>query len=121
MPLLDPELAATVECRLTTIGRRSGEPREVPIWFAAVGDRVYVLSQDRDRAHWVRNLAADPRVEIRIARRRFEGRGRAVQGPPDDPEAREAWAAKYGTKHFEKFLREALPVAIDLAREIRPQ
>lgn len=121
--LLDDELRLTTECRIVTVGRVSGEPRPVRIWFSNVGDRVYLLSQDRDRAQWVRNAAVEPRVTIRIgkgkAERTFEGRARVIGADePEDRIARETWAAKYGEKHFAKFLREALAVAVDLEREV---
>jgi deazaflavin-dependent oxidoreductase (nitroreductase family) len=118
-PLLDEELRATVECRLITTGRTSGEPRQIRIWFSSVGDHLFLLAQDRERAHWVRNIASDPRVRVRIGTRRFEGRARVLDAvDPDDQVARDEWATKYGTKHFAKFLREALPVAVDLDREV---
>lgn len=119
--LLDDELRATTECRLITTGRTSGEPREIRIWFGVDVDRLYLLSQARDRAQWVRNIAVDSRVGVRISKRTFQGSARAIG--PDDPEdavARESWAAKYGTRHFERFLREALPVIVDLERELPP-
>ncbi len=116
--LLDDELRATVECRLATIGRSSGEPREIRIWFGVGADRLYLLAQDRERAHWVRNVQIEPRVAVRIGVRRFEGRARIVDpGADEDGVARERFAAKYGTKYLAKFLREALPVAIELERE----
>ena len=116
--ILDDELRATVECRLVTTGRTSGEPREIRIWFSAVDDRVFLLAQDQERAHWVRNVVAEPRVRLRIGTRTFEGAARLVDpSHPDDQVARETFAAKYGTKYLGKFLREALPVAIDLERE----
>lgn len=119
MSLLDDELRSTIECRLVTTGRRSGELREIRIWFAGVGDRLYLLAQDRDRAHWVRNVLAAPRAAVVIGQRRFQGR--AIVLRPDDPDdhaARAAFAEKYGTKYLARFLREALPVAIDLEREL---
>jgi deazaflavin-dependent oxidoreductase (nitroreductase family) len=117
--LLDDELRATIECRLVTIGRTSGERREIRIWFAAEGDRLYLLAQDRERAHWVRNAVADPKVGVRIGTRSFEGRARVVEPlGEDDDIARKRFAAKYGTKYLTAFLRKALPVAIDLEREL---
>jgi deazaflavin-dependent oxidoreductase (nitroreductase family) len=117
--LLDDDLRATIECRVVTTGRTSGEPREIRIWFSSAGDRVFLLSQEQDRAHWVRNVAAEPRVRVRIGARTFEGRGAALDpSDPDDQIARETFAAKYGTKHLGRFLREALPVAIDIEREV---
>jgi hypothetical protein len=77
-----------------------------------------MLAGGRAEAHWVRNIAADPVVHIQIQRRVFEGRGRAVEGEDDDPVARAAIAAKYGTKHLTRWLRESLPIRIDLEREV---
>ena len=117
-PLLDDDLRAADECRLTTTGRKSGQPREIRIWFAAVGDRVFMLAGDRENAHWVRNLQADPTVRVAIRKRTFEGVGRPVEGDEDEPVARDAIAAKYGTKWLTRWLRESLPVRIDLEREV---
>ena len=116
--LLDDDLRAADDCRLTTTGRRSGQPRRITIWFAAVGDVLYLLAGGREEAHWVRNLQADPLVRVEIRGRTYEGRGRVVEGEADDPVARDALAAKYGTKGLTRWLRESLPVRIDLEREI---
>ena len=116
--LLDDDLRAAGDCRLTTTGRRSGQPRQITIWFATAGDVVYMLAGGRDEAHWVRNIEADPVVRVEILRRTFAGRGRAIEGEDDDPIAREAVGAKYGTKGLSRWLRESLPVRIDLEREI---
>jgi deazaflavin-dependent oxidoreductase (nitroreductase family) len=116
--LLDEDLRAARECRLITVGRSSGRPRRIELWFAAVDDRWFALAGGRDRAHWVRNLRVEPRVTIEIRGRTFEGTGRVVQGTADDPVARAAVAAKYGTRGLEDWLRESLPVAVDLEREV---
>lgn len=116
--LLDDDLRGVGECSLITTGRSTGRPHEIPIWFAAVADRVFMLAGGREKAHWVRNLQADPVVRVRIRGRTFEGHGRAVEGDADDPVVREAIAAKYGTRWLTRWLREALPVRIDLVREV---
>jgi deazaflavin-dependent oxidoreductase (nitroreductase family) len=116
--MLDDDLRAATDCRLITIGRTSGQPRRIVIWFAAIGDRLYLLAGGREQAHWVRNIQANSAVQVEIGKRTFEGRGRVVEGTDDDPVAREALAAKYGTKWLTTWLRESLPVAIDLEREI---
>ena len=116
--LLDDDLRAAPVCLLTTTGRSSGAPRRIELWFAAVGDRWFALAGGRGRAHWVRNLRADPAVRVEIRGRTFEGTARVVEGTEDDPIAREAVAAKYGRRGLEDWLRESLPVAIDLEREV---
>jgi deazaflavin-dependent oxidoreductase (nitroreductase family) len=116
--LLDDDLRAARECRLITTGRASGQPRRIELWFAAVGDRWYALAGGRDRAHWVRNLRADPRAQVEIRGRTFEGTARFVEGTAEDQAPREAIGAKYGRRGLEDWLRESLPVAIDLEREL---
>jgi deazaflavin-dependent oxidoreductase (nitroreductase family) len=63
---------------LTTTGRRSGQPRETELWFAARAGRYYVIAEHRDEAAWVRNLAAEPRVGVRVGTASFAARARAV-------------------------------------------
>ena len=71
----EPELL-----HLTTLGQRTGQPREIEIWFTRRDDRYYVIAEERDRAHWVRNLRADPRVRWRIGDSGFTGQARVVDG-----------------------------------------
>jgi deazaflavin-dependent oxidoreductase (nitroreductase family) len=54
-------------CYLTTVGRVTGRDHTIEIWFVVVDGRVYLLSGGRDRADWVRNLMAEPRVRLRVA------------------------------------------------------
>ena len=65
---------------LTTTGRRTRQPREIEIWFTRRDGRYYVIAEERDRAHWVRNLLADPRVRWRIGDSAFTGRARVIDG-----------------------------------------
>jgi deazaflavin-dependent oxidoreductase (nitroreductase family) len=62
---------------LTTIGRRSGEPREIEIWFTAKDGAYYVIAE-YDTSHWVRNLQANPQVAVRVEDRRLAARARVV-------------------------------------------
>src|SRR5437762_640288 len=66
---------------LTTTGRRTGQPREIEIWFTQRGGLYYLVAEHRERAQWVRNLRLAPRVAVRVrgrwhrrARRRRERR-----------------------------------------------
>jgi deazaflavin-dependent oxidoreductase (nitroreductase family) len=71
---------------LETTGRRSGEPRRVPLTGSADSDGVWVISQHGHRAGWAHNIEADPRVRVRV-----NGRwrtGTAAFQPDDDIRAR---------------------------------
>ncbi|MBB0968047.1 nitroreductase family deazaflavin-dependent oxidoreductase [Dietzia aerolata] len=59
-------------CLVTTTGRRSGEPRTVPLLHIPDGDRVLlVASQGGLPKHpaWYFNVKADPEVTVQVGRR----------------------------------------------------
>ena len=81
-------------CHLQTTGRTTGRPRTIEIWFATEGERVYLLAGGRHRAHWVRNLIADPRVRLRIGGVTIAGKARVIEGEVREDLARRLLAAK---------------------------
>ena len=113
---------------LATVGRRTGRPHVIEIWYATHEGVHYVMSGGRERADWVRNIQANPTVTFRLggARElstvgRAPGLARVVGAGPEDDRARRLLAAKYqgwreGTE-LSDWARTALPVAISpLAR-----
>ena len=105
-------------CYLETIGRVSGRPHTVEMWFAADGQTIYLMSGGRDRSDWVKNLVKHPGVRVRVGAVTYAGTAGVVEGTPDEQPAREALAAKYyGWRAGplpNRWTREALPVAIRL-------
>ena len=68
---------------LTTTGRKSGERREIPLIFAADGDRqIIIASKGGAPTHpqWYLNIEADPRVEVQVKGVRFVATARTVEG-----------------------------------------
>lgn len=63
---------------LTTIGRRTGRPRQIEIWFTRHRGRHYLVAEHGLRAQWVQNLVARPAVRARVGRRSFRGHARVV-------------------------------------------
>lgn len=51
---------------LTTVGRTSGLPRQIEIWFVAAGGKYYLLAEHFRRAQWVLNIERNPRVQVRL-------------------------------------------------------
>lgn len=106
-------------CYLTTIGRITGRPHEIEIWFAADrDDRIYLLSGGRDRADWVKNLRSNADVAVRIDDETRRGTAAIIEGEPDEQHARELLAAKYQDwspgSSLSNWARTSLPVRIDL-------
>ena len=115
MPL-DPALGGASFCYLTTVGRVTGRPREIEIWFALEGETLYMLSGGRDRSNWVRNLIREPAVTVRVGGEAFVGRARIVSPETDEDElARRLLVDKYARgRELDGWMRDGLPVAVDL-------
>jgi deazaflavin-dependent oxidoreductase (nitroreductase family) len=54
---------------LTTMGRKSGLPRTIEIWFVERGGRYYVVSERREQSNWVQNIQRDAHVEFAVGTR----------------------------------------------------
>ena len=63
---------------LETTGRRSGEPRRVPVTRMLDGDTLWIVTEHGRKAGYVRNIESDPRVRVRIGRRWRTGTARLV-------------------------------------------
>jgi len=80
--------------QLTTIGRRSGKPHTVPVWFVVDGDRIYLSTLDPTR-DWVRNAKANPQVGFDFGGRVLAGQLHAVTDPSLDAKIVRALRDKY--------------------------
>jgi len=68
---------------LTSTGRRTGLPREIEIWFTRRNGRFYVIAEHGERAQWVRNVRANPSVQVRVAGLAFRAMARVVDAAAD--------------------------------------
>ena len=103
---------------LTTIGRRTGRPHRIEIWFAAHDGRLYLLSGGRERADWVRNIQATPRVTVELGDETHVGMAHVLDAAaPDDQRARELLVAKYAATEddLDEWRRTSLPVMVEFA------
>jgi deazaflavin-dependent oxidoreductase (nitroreductase family) len=65
---------------LETTGRRSGEPRRVPVTRLIEGDTLWIVTEHGRKAAYVRNIEADPRVRVRAGRRWRSGTATVLPG-----------------------------------------
>jgi deazaflavin-dependent oxidoreductase (nitroreductase family) len=101
---------------LSMIGRRTGRPHRIEIWFAAHDGRLYLLAGGRERADWVRNLQANPRVTIELGDETHVGVAHVLEaGAADDQLARELLLAKYAWAEddLDDWGRTSLPVVVE--------
>ena len=72
---------------LTTIGRTTGLPREIEIWFVVWCERFYLFAETGDGAGWVKNIRRTPKVAARIGDLQTDGTARVLDRQTD----RELW------------------------------
>ena len=102
-------------CYISTVGRVSGKPHTIEIWFTARGETIFVLAGGGTSADFVQNVVVDPSVVVKIGDRAYRGSGRLA----DEEEsvfARAMIPAKYAHREsgLEEWAKTALPVAFDL-------
>lgn len=82
---------------LETRGRTSGKPRRTPVGNGLVGDTFWIVAEHGMRAGYVRNVAKDPRVRVKVrsggARAQWRS-GTARLLPDDDPRRRQREVAR---------------------------
>jgi deazaflavin-dependent oxidoreductase (nitroreductase family) len=71
---------------LETTGRKSGLPRRTPVGGRRTGDEFWLVSEYGEKAQYVLNIQADPRVRVRIGGRWHPGTAHLL--PEDDPRER---------------------------------
>ncbi len=80
-PLGGPGILPTL--LLTTKGRKSGEPRALPLIYGTVDDsHIVIASKAGMPTHplWYRNLEADPECELQVGAKRVAARARFAEG-----------------------------------------
>ena len=68
---------------LTTTGRKTGEPRALPLIYGTVGDSyVVIASKGGMPSHpiWYLNLEAHPECEVQVGAKRLTARARVGEG-----------------------------------------
>lgn len=84
-------------CYLTTRGRVTGKPHEIEIWFVVYEETIYIMSGNRDKSDWVKNLLKEPNVTLRIGTETFA----AVASPLQDKSLEDIVRMKMATKYNE--------------------
>jgi deazaflavin-dependent oxidoreductase (nitroreductase family) len=68
---------------LTTVGRRTGLPREIEIWFVVWCERLYLFAETREAAGWVKNIRRNPKVMVGIGECRIDATARVLEPRTD--------------------------------------
>ena len=81
--LLEHGLMPRTHALLETTGRKSGQPRRVPIGNGLRGDTFWIVTEHGWGSAYVKNIQADSRVRVKVGRRWRAGTAHIL--PDDDP------------------------------------
>ncbi|MBI5670912.1 MAG: nitroreductase family deazaflavin-dependent oxidoreductase [Chloroflexi bacterium] len=83
---------------LRTIGRTSGLPREIEIWFVDYEGCYYLCAETREQANWVQNIRRNPQVWFWVNGQTYRGTGRVVDAAAE-PDRAAAVSALFDRKY----------------------
>jgi len=95
---MDAELDALASHQtigITTIGRNTGRPRRIEIWWFRVDGR-FIITGTPGRRDWLANVKADPRIVVHVGRSDLEATASIV----DDTELRRTVFAQPQTSWY---------------------
>jgi deazaflavin-dependent oxidoreductase (nitroreductase family) len=111
--LLEAGLVPRGVALLETMGRRSGQPRRVPVGDGLRGDRFWIVAEHGRHADYVRNIERNPRVRVKAHRRWRTGTAHILDD--DDPRARMRWLKRpINDAGLRAMATEMLVIRIDL-------
>jgi deazaflavin-dependent oxidoreductase (nitroreductase family) len=79
---------------LAHIGRKTGKPYEVTIWFVLEGDKLYIGTANANR-QWVRNVQKTPEIRLSMGGETFSGKARFLTNRAEHGRAMAAIRRKY--------------------------
>jgi deazaflavin-dependent oxidoreductase (nitroreductase family) len=100
---------------LTTTGRKSGEPRELPLIYGRSGDDYLIVASkggaDEPPA-WYVNLVANPEVEVQVRGDRFKARAREAT-PDEKPEMWQTMVAEWPAYNdYQRKTEREIPIIV---------
>lgn len=105
-----PERAEEQYLYLTTTGRKTGQQREIEIWFIRRGGKFYIFAEHFHKAQWVKNVLQNPSVRVRTGDRESTARARVL-----DPEGdRALWEETQAAAREKYGWGDGLPVELTL-------
>jgi deazaflavin-dependent oxidoreductase (nitroreductase family) len=94
---------------LTTIGRTTGLPRQIEIWFVTFSGRFYLFAETGEAARWVRNIRLEPKVTVRVGECQIEALAHVLDPDTD----RDLWDQVAGIAKRKYGWGDGLPVEIN--------
>jgi deazaflavin-dependent oxidoreductase (nitroreductase family) len=85
-------LAGSTAAVLETTGRKTGQARRTPVGNGLRGRQFWIITEHGRHAAYVKNIAANPRVRVKVGGRWLSGTAQILED--DDPRERIRWLGR---------------------------
>ena len=93
---------------ITTIGRKSGQPRATPIWFVYDQGTLYIQSGKDGKTHWYRNLQKNPQMQLKIGQLTLAGKAQFVTDTAEIAKVHDLFRSKYALARAAGFVGSSI-------------
>ena len=104
---LKERLAKYRQMKLSVIGRKSGKPISIPVWFVLEGEKLYLLPVQGSDTQWHKNALKNPSIRIEARGAEEEFRAKPTTEANEVKSVIEKFREKYGAgdvkKYYSKF------------------
>jgi deazaflavin-dependent oxidoreductase (nitroreductase family) len=104
---LKDHLAHYREIKITVIGRKSGRPISIPVWFVLENDTLYFLPVQGSNTQWYKNALKNPAIRIDARGEEAELKTVPITDAATVSSVVEKFRGKYGAgdvkKYYSKF------------------
>jgi deazaflavin-dependent oxidoreductase (nitroreductase family) len=100
---------------LTTTGRRSGQPRTVPLLYMEDGGRFVVVGSNGGRPDppaWLLNLTANPTADVQVGRLHHSVQAEILRGPARAHLWTRLGQFYAGWAHYQTLTDRSIPVVV---------
>lgn len=91
---IEQALASEKVIDITTIGRKSGNPHRIEIWFHNVDGKIYITGQPGRKRDWYRNMLKHPEFTFHL-KQSVHADLSAMAQPITDEDSRRNWFSRY--------------------------
>lgn len=101
--LLKDRLSKSSEITITVVGRKSGHPVSIPVWFVSEDDKLYLLPVTGSDTQWYKNVLKNPSLRIKAGSAEAEFQAAPAADAALVKSVVEKFRAKYGTGDVKKY------------------
>ena len=100
---LKNRLSRLNEITITVVGRKSGRPISIPVWFVLEDGKLYLLPVSGSDTQWYKNVLKNPSIRIDAGGDAAELRAVPITDPKQVSSIVENFRAKYGDSDVKKY------------------